>query len=188
MRYEAKFRSGNLLENGNKNRWIWPCCDLLLSLIRTRRFGKNSLLHLSFIVKCTLLYVRIKDKNNSPHGKFHRFLFPFSSKFSDLNITSYVLCIYLYYVTCHTQWAWVTCPMEQHKPTFRSKNPRIIAWKLNLEWEHLFRTFLTWFRRKNYLGGLKTRTKEETYPLFESDGILMLSAASICRTKAMKCV
>ena len=54
------------------------------------------------------LRVRIKDNNNSPHGKFHRFLFPFSSKFSDLNFTSYVLYIYLYYVTCHTQWAWVT--------------------------------------------------------------------------------
>ena len=40
--------------------------------------------------------------NNSPHGKFHRFLFPFSSKFSDLNFTSNVLYIYLYYVTCHT--------------------------------------------------------------------------------------
>ena len=50
----------------------------------------------------------IKDNNNSPHGKFHRFLFPFSSKFSDLNFTSYVLYIYLYYVTCHTQRAWVT--------------------------------------------------------------------------------
>ena len=46
---------------------------------------------------------RIKDNNNSPHGKFHRFLFPFSSKFSDLNFTSYVLYIFLYYVTCHTQ-------------------------------------------------------------------------------------
>ena len=31
------------------------------------------------------LCVRIKDNNNSPHGKFHRFLFSFSSKFSDLN-------------------------------------------------------------------------------------------------------
>ena len=37
------------------------------------------------------LRVRIKDNNNSPHGKFHRFLFPFSSKFSDLNFASYVL-------------------------------------------------------------------------------------------------
>ena len=37
------------------------------------------------------LGVRIKDTNNSPHGKFHRFLFPFSSKFSDLNFASYVL-------------------------------------------------------------------------------------------------
>ena len=62
------------------------------------------------------------------------------------------------------------------------KNPRIIAWKLNLEWEHLFRTFLTWFRRKNYLGGLETRTKEIIGPqcvlgvlclvLFLSVGIL----------------
>ena len=37
------------------------------------------------------LRVRIKDNKNSPHGKFHRFLFPFSSKFSDLNFASYVL-------------------------------------------------------------------------------------------------
>ena len=41
------------------------------------------------------LRVRIKDNNNSPHGKFHRFFFPFSSKFSNLNFTSYVLYIYL---------------------------------------------------------------------------------------------
>ena len=54
------------------------------------------------------LCVRIKDNNSSPHGKFHRFLFPFCSKFSDLNLTPYVLYIYLCYVTCHTQWAWVT--------------------------------------------------------------------------------
>ena len=48
------------------------------------------------------LRVRIKDNNNSPHGKFHRFLFPFSRKISDLNFTSYFLYVYLYYVTCHT--------------------------------------------------------------------------------------
>ena len=29
--------------------------------------------------------MHIKDNKNSPHGKFHRFLFPFSSKFPDLN-------------------------------------------------------------------------------------------------------
>ena len=50
---------------------------------------------------------------------------------------------------------------EQHKPTFRAKNRRIIASELNLEWEHLFRSFLTWFRRKNELGGLEKRTKEK---------------------------
>ena len=45
------------------------------------------------------LRVRIKDHKNSPHGKFHRFLFPFSSKFSDLNFASYVL--YNLPVLCH---------------------------------------------------------------------------------------
>ena len=38
------------------------------------------------------LRVHIKD-NNSSHGKFHRFLFPFSSKFPDLNFAPYVLYI-----------------------------------------------------------------------------------------------
>ena len=52
------------------------------------------------------LRVRIKDNNSSPHGKFYRFLFPFSSKFSDLNFASYVLYIYLHtvslgYLCCH---------------------------------------------------------------------------------------
>ena len=41
------------------------------------------------------LSVRIKDNNRSPHGKFPRFLFPFSCKFPDLNFGSYVLYIYL---------------------------------------------------------------------------------------------
>ena len=53
------------------------------------------------------LHVRIKDNNSSPHGKFDRFLFPFSSKFADLNFASYV--IYNYLPMRHTQWAWVTC-------------------------------------------------------------------------------
>ena len=43
--------------------------------------------------------LRDKDQKNSPHGKFHRFLFPFSSKFSDLNFASYVL--YNLPVLCH---------------------------------------------------------------------------------------
>ena len=41
------------------------------------------------------LRVHMKDNNSSPHGKFHRFLSPFSSKFPDLNFASYVLYIYL---------------------------------------------------------------------------------------------
>ena len=45
------------------------------------------------------LRVRIKDNNSSPHGKFYRFLFPFSSKFSGLNFALYVLYIYLHTVS-----------------------------------------------------------------------------------------
>ena len=95
-----KFRSGNLLENGSKNQWNLPCSDLLLFLICTWSFGKNSLLRL-----------HIKDNNNSPHSKFHRFLFPFSSKFPDLNFAPYVFFIYSCYETgtWHKQWAWVSC-------------------------------------------------------------------------------
>ena len=33
------------------------------------------------------LRVHIKDNNNSPHGKFHRFLSPLSSKFPDLDFS-----------------------------------------------------------------------------------------------------
>ena len=36
------------------------------------------------------------------------------------------------------------------------------AWELNFEWEHLFWTFLRWFRGENYLGGLEKRTKHKT--------------------------
>ena len=48
------------------------------------------------------LRVRIKDNNSSPHGKFQRFKFPFSSKFPDLNFASYVLFIY-YLCSAHTE-------------------------------------------------------------------------------------
>ena len=36
------------------------------------------------------LRVHIKDNNNPPHKKFHRFVFSFSSKFPDLNFAPYV--------------------------------------------------------------------------------------------------
>ena len=44
--------------------------------------------------------VRIKDHNNSPHGKFHRYLLPFSRKLPDLNFTSYHGSLYLP-ILCH---------------------------------------------------------------------------------------
>ena len=66
-----KSRSENLLESGDKNRWNLPCGELLLSLICTRSFGKNSLPHLSFKeTSSPETCLQIKD-NNSPHGKFH---------------------------------------------------------------------------------------------------------------------
>ena len=55
--------------------------------------------------------LRIKDNNNSPHGKFHRFSFSFSSKFPDLNFAPYVRYIYSCSETrtWQKQLAWVTC-------------------------------------------------------------------------------
>ena len=52
--------------------------------------------------------------NNSPHGKFHRFLFPLSSKFPDLNLALYVLYKYSCYETrtWHKQGAWVSCGLR----------------------------------------------------------------------------
>ena len=54
--------------------------------------------------------VRIREKTTRDM-KFHRFLFPFSSKCLDLNFASYVP--YIYHVMRHTQWAWVTLWMEE---------------------------------------------------------------------------
>ena len=63
------------------------------------------------------LRVHIKESNNSPRGKFHRFLFPFSSKFPHLNFAPYVLYIYSCYETrtWHKQWAWVACGLISPK-------------------------------------------------------------------------
>ena len=63
----------------------------------------------------TKLHVRSKV-NNSPHWKFHRFLFPFSSTFSDLNFASLVLYIYPCYIIWHTQTAWVTYGFNRFTP------------------------------------------------------------------------
>ena len=57
------------------------------------------------------LRVHIEDNNSLPHRKFYQFLFPFSSKFSEVDFASYVLFIYSW----HTQWAWVTCDPTTHK-------------------------------------------------------------------------
>ena len=44
-----------------------------------------------------------KNNQNSPDGKFHRYLFPFASKFSDLNFASHAL--YNLPVLCHASHA-----------------------------------------------------------------------------------
>ena len=92
----------NLPENGNKNRWnliMWRVVIVLKTY--TKFWGEMKGEEDYFSPK---LRVRIENNNNSPHGKFHRFLFPFSSK-------SYVL----YNITWHTQWAWVTCGPSKEK-------------------------------------------------------------------------
>ena len=50
-------------------------------------------------MKQTIFLETSCDNNNSPHGKFHRFLFPFSSKLPDLNFAPYILYIYSCYET-----------------------------------------------------------------------------------------
>ena len=45
---------------------------------------------------------------------------------------------------------------------FWSKKSTIISSELKLEWEHLFRTFLRWFRRKIDLWELHKRAKHKT--------------------------
>ena len=54
------------------------------------------------------LRVHIKDSNNLPHDKFHRFLFPFSSKFPDLNFAPYVL--YIRGAPARAKRAWDRAP------------------------------------------------------------------------------
>ena len=66
----------------------------------------------------------MKDNNNLPHGKFHRFLFPFSSRFSDLNFASYVLYIYLCCHVSHTVslgylWAHVCSLLCYYSTAYR---------------------------------------------------------------------
>ena len=42
--------------------------------------------------------MHIEENNNSQHGKFYRFLLPFSSKFPNLNFAPFVLSIYSCYM------------------------------------------------------------------------------------------
>ena len=118
--HEAKFRSGNLLENGDKNRRNLPCDELLLSLIRTRSFGKmvpfTSLHNHSMVYGDSLYYEgRWKGpfsrnfvyvlRTTTAHHKvsFIDFYFHFLANFPDLNFASYVLCIYLWHLhVAHT--------------------------------------------------------------------------------------
>ena len=74
----------------------WSEPDFAVSLLPCRFTMKARWRRLFFLKLC----IRVKDNNNSTHGKFHQFLFPFSSKFSDLNFTSYVLYIY----PCNVMW------------------------------------------------------------------------------------
>ena len=64
------------------------------------------------------LRVHIKENNNLPHGKFHQFLFPFSSKFPDLNqfrpiCSLYLLMLYEKIVSvgylCWDKFPWFLC-------------------------------------------------------------------------------
>ena len=71
------------------------------------------------------LRVRIKDNNSSPHGKFHRFLFPFSCKFPDLNLVSYVLYIYIVYLCgTHSEPGLPVFVLYSMRPKEKQVRPR----------------------------------------------------------------
>ena len=48
---------------------------------------------------CQKMEIKIAETYHVASGKFHRFLFPFSGKFPDLNFAPYVLYIYSCYET-----------------------------------------------------------------------------------------
>ena len=82
---------GKLEITRNYNALIYGAfCDINKSLVKSVWNYT-----LSFIQDLFCFYY---GQQNSRHGKSHRFLFPFSSKFPDLNFAPYVLYIYLNYI------------------------------------------------------------------------------------------
>ena len=65
--------------------------------------------------------MHIKDNNKSPHGKFYSFLFPFSSKFPDLNFAPYVLM-------CHVLTR--TVRLEPELPMVGPGTENQLRWRL----------------------------------------------------------
>ena len=62
------------------------------------------------------LQVHIEDNNNSPHGKFHRFLFPLSGKFPNLNFAPcslYLLMLRNPYVTQTVSLGYLCLNLER---------------------------------------------------------------------------
>ena len=135
----------------------------------------GSLCHTS-IWQCPFSCIILSLQTGSPYGLFRDLLSTSLGRtreerlqwsLCDLSSASFSTSLIFYHTSLldSTKVATVAIATEkhkQHKPIFRSKNPRIIAWKLNLEWKHLFWTFLMWFRWKNDLGRLETRMKENT--------------------------
>ena len=74
--------------------YIWQSKWVGIIAIKTERRQIHFFSDVLIAVASLDLKVPIKGNNNSPHGNFHLFIFPFSSKFPDLNFAPYVLYIY----------------------------------------------------------------------------------------------
>ena len=130
---------------------------------------------------CPKLSVHIKDNNNSPHGKFHRFLFSFSSKFPDLNFAPYVLYIYSCYETrtWHKQLVWVTCAWLGS--SWRSSRLNIGSTDCS---SALFHSSLAWFISHDFWRYIEIASK--TGEEYRSQARCSLSNSHCCCCKLIK--
>ena len=97
--------------------------------------------------------MHITDNNKSPHGKFYSFLFPFSSKFPDLNFAPYVLMGAIHSTKIQTGPTGKRGPPQKVDPFFRNFS----GWTEPIHWvlDRNFRKF--WLNGSRPMSHVLTR-------------------------------
>ena len=76
---------------------------------------------------------------------------------------------------------WVYCVQQRYEARLTLLE-HLVAWELNVQWEHLFRTILKWLRRKNTdLRGLRTTQRETAKQAILLDNILVFTLWRLTR-------